>query len=105
MANAPSVSHSGGMLGLFAASADAVMLQLYGPNAGNNNLARFRNAEFDALYRRTRQTANPEERVKAYQRMAQIIGVRNPWGLRIYAIRSALVRPWVQGYLRNPHFF
>ena len=93
------------MVGTFPVSADAVMLTLYGPNAGSNNLARFRNAEFDALYRKARATANAEERGRAYQRMAQIVGIRNPWGLRIYAIRSALVRPWVQGFQRNPHFF
>jgi ABC-type transport system substrate-binding protein len=93
------------MLGAFPVSADAIMLQLYGPNAGNTNLARFRNAEFDALYRRSRQEPSAEERWRTYQRMAQIIGIRNPWGLRIYAIRSALVRPWVQGFRRNPHFF
>jgi hypothetical protein len=39
------------------------------------------------------------------ERMAQIVGVWNFWGPRIYAIRSALVRPWVQGFQRNPHFF
>ena len=93
------------MLGLFPVSADAVMLTLYGPNAGSNNLARFRNAEFDALYRQSKQAPSAEERRRAYQRMAQIVGVWNPWGLRVYAIRSALVRPWVQGFQRNPHFF
>jgi ABC-type transport system substrate-binding protein len=77
----------------------------YGPNAGSNNLARFRNAEFDALYRQSKQSPSAEARRRAYQRMAQIVGVWNPWGLRIYAIRSALVRPWVQGFQRNPHFF
>ena len=25
-------------------------------------------------------------------------------GLRVYAIRTSLVRPWVKGYRRNPHF-
>jgi ABC-type transport system substrate-binding protein len=91
------------MVGNFATSADAIMLTLYGPNAGNNNLARFRNAEFDALYRQSKRTRDDAERARIYERMARIVGAYNPWGLRVYAIRTALVRPWVHGYLRNPH--
>ena len=92
------------MLGVFATSADAIMLALYGPNAGNNNLARFRNAEFDALYRQSKRTRDDAERARLYERMARIVGAYNPWALRVYAIRTALVRPWVHGYVRNPHF-
>jgi ABC-type transport system substrate-binding protein len=92
------------MLGVFATSADAIMLALYGPNAGNNNLARFRNAQFDALYRKSKGTRDEIERARIYEQMARIVGALNPWGLRVYAIRTALVRPWVRGYLRNPHF-
>jgi len=92
------------MLGNFATTADAMMLALYGPNAGNNNLARFRNAEFDELYRQTKRTRDDAERLRLYERMAKIVGTRNPWGLRVYAIRTSLARQWVQGYRRNPHF-
>ena len=48
----------------------------------------------------------PDEsaRLRLYERMARIVGTWNPWGLRVYAIRTALVRPWVMGYRRNPHF-
>ena len=91
------------MVGLFATSADAIMLGLYGPNAGGNNLARFRNAEFDALYRQSKRTRDDAERTRVYERMARLVGAWNPWGLRVFAIRTALIRPWVQGYLRNPH--
>jgi len=92
------------MLGNFATSADAIMLTLYGPNSGNNNLARFRNADFDALYRQSKRTRDDAERARVYERMARIVGAYNPWALRVYAIRTALVRPWVHGYIRNPHF-
>jgi len=36
--------------------------------------------------------------------MARIVGMCSPWGLRVYAIRTFLARPWVKAYLRNPHF-
>ncbi len=91
------------LLGNFAATGDAMMLSLYGPGAGNTNLARFRNAEFDALYRKSKLVPTDAERAHVYEQMARIVGNQNPWGLRVYAIRTALVRPWVSGYLRNPH--
>jgi ABC-type transport system substrate-binding protein len=81
-----------------------MMLALYGPNAGRSNLARFRNAEFDDLYRQSKRARYNAERTRLYERMARIVGTRNPWGLRVYAIRTSLARPWVLGYRRNPHF-
>jgi oligopeptide transport system substrate-binding protein len=92
------------MLGNFALTGDAMMLSLYGPNAGHNNLARFRNSEFDELYRRSKLTRDEIERARLYERMQRIVGAQNPWGLRVYAIRTSLVRSWVKGYRRNPHF-
>jgi ABC-type transport system substrate-binding protein len=92
------------MLGNFAVTADAMMLSLYGPNAGNSNLARFRNAEFDELYRQSKAVRSDTERARLYERMQRIVGAWNPWGLRVYAIRTSLARPWVKGYRRNPHF-
>ena len=92
------------LLGAFASTGDAIMFTLYGPNAGNGNLARFRNAEFDALYRKSKLVPTDAERLKVYGQMSGIIGTLNPWALRIYAIRTSLARSWVGGYLRNPHF-
>jgi ABC-type transport system substrate-binding protein len=92
------------LLGNFAYTGDAMMFALYGPNSGHNNLARFRNAEFDSLYLASKREPDEAARLKLYERMARIVGAQNPWGLRVYAIRTALVRPWVMGYRRNPHF-
>jgi ABC-type transport system substrate-binding protein len=92
------------MLGNFATTGDAMMLVLYGPNARHTDLARFRNAEFDDLYRQTKRTRDNAQRLRLYERIAKIVGARNPWGLRVDAIRTSLARPWVQGYRRNPHF-
>ena len=92
------------LLGNFGYTGDAMMFALYGPNAGHNNLARFRNAEFDALYLASKREPDEAARLRLYERMARIVGTWNPWGLRVYAIRTALVRPWVMGYRRNPHF-
>lgn len=93
------------MLGGFATTADGVFLALYGPAAGGANIARFRNAEFDELYRQSKRAAMQGERIRIYEKMSRLVAAYNPWGLRIYAIRDALVRPWVRGYRRNPHYF
>jgi oligopeptide transport system substrate-binding protein len=69
------------MLGNFAVTGDAMMLSLYGPNAGGTNLARFRNAEFDELYRQSKRVASDAERARLYERMQRIVGMRNPWGI------------------------
>ena len=92
------------MLGLFGATGGAYMLNLHGPSAGNINITRFRNAEFDELYRHSKSLASDAERQRVYERMARIVGTGNPWGLRVYAIRTALVRPLVHGFRRNPPF-
>ena len=92
------------MLGSFSTTADAIFLGLYGPAAGNANIARFRNAEFDELYRQSKRAATNVERVRIYEKMSRLVAAYNPWGLRVYAIRNALVRTSVQGYRRNPHF-
>ncbi len=92
------------MLGNFATTADAIFLGLYGPAAGNANIARFHNAEFDELYRQSKRAATNGDRVRIYEKMSRIVAAYNPWGLRVYATRNALVWPWVQGYRRNPRF-
>ena len=92
------------MLGNFAVTADAMFLGLYGPAAGNANVARFRNADFDQLYRQSKRTATNAERIPIYEKMSRLVAAYSPWGLRVYAIRNALVHNWVQGYRRNPHF-
>jgi ABC-type transport system substrate-binding protein len=92
------------LLGNFAYTGDAMMFALYGPNSGHGNIARFRNAEFDTLYLASKRESDDGARLKLYERMARIVGAQNPWGLRVYAIRTSLVRPWVMGYRRNPHF-
>src|SRR5947207_11878505 len=80
---------------------DAVALRT---NAGGINLSRFRNAEFDELYRQSERVASDAQRARFYERMQRIVGMRNPWALRVYAVPTCLARPWVKAYRRNPHF-
>jgi oligopeptide transport system substrate-binding protein len=85
--------------------ADDFMRLFYGPNAGAGNLARFRNTEYDALYEKSRRTADPAERVKLYEQMTKIISAQAPWCLNAYRISNTVVAPQIRGYRKNVHYF
>jgi ABC-type transport system substrate-binding protein len=85
--------------------ADDFMRLFYGPYAGAGNIARFRNAEFDALYEKSRRTADRAERVKIYESMTKIISAQAPWCMNSYRISNTVVAPHVRGYRKNPHYF
>jgi ABC-type transport system substrate-binding protein len=84
---------------------DDFMRLFYGPYSGAGNLARFRNAEFDALYEKSRRTADRAERVKIYEQMTKIISAQAPWCMNSYRISNTVVAPRVRGYRKNPHYF
>jgi ABC-type transport system substrate-binding protein len=85
--------------------ADDFMRLFYGPNAGAGNLARFRNAEYDALYEKSRRTADPAERNKIIESMTTIVSAQAPWCLNSYRISNTVVAPQVRGYRKNAHYF
>jgi ABC-type transport system substrate-binding protein len=91
-------------LALSGGIADAYMLQFYGPSAGVANLARFRNAEFDALLRRSRGVADLGERTQLYAKMIDIVAAYNPWCPKAFRIANSLVAPRVIGYRKNPYY-
>jgi ABC-type transport system substrate-binding protein len=100
--------HAGGPVRPFAWNGDAAddyMRLFYGPNAGAGNLARFRNAEFDALYDKSRRTADTAERNKLYEAMTKIISAQAPCCTNGYRISSTVVAPQIRGHLKNAHYF
>ena len=86
-------------------SADDFMRNFYGPNAGGSNLARFRNAEFDALYEKSRRTPDASERDKLYEAMTKIVSAQAPWCMNDYRMSNTVVAPRVRGYAKNVHYF
>jgi ABC-type transport system substrate-binding protein len=85
--------------------ADDFMRLFYGPNAGAGNLSRFRNAEYDALYEKSRRTADTKERNKLYEAMTKIVSAQAPWCTNVYRISSTVVAPRIRGYRKNVHYF
>jgi len=79
-------------------------LQLfYGPNAETCNRARYRNPEFDRLYRQAESMQPGPERTRLYQRMQRIVIEDCAWIFESWPISFRLVQPWVAGYI--PHHF
>ncbi|HKW52506.1 MAG TPA: ABC transporter substrate-binding protein [Stellaceae bacterium] len=77
---------------------------LYGPNAGNENLARFRQPEFDALFARARLMPEGPERRKVFRRLSELVMAYAPWELSVYRRETILVQPWLEGYKYNTFF-
>jgi oligopeptide transport system substrate-binding protein len=91
-------------LGLSGGVGDYYMLNFYGPSAGEANLGRFRNADFDALFLKSRRVPDGLERAKLYGKMAEIVAAYAPWCPNAFRIGSTLVAPWVLGYRKNVHY-
>jgi len=78
-------------------NADYFMQRFYGPSSGAANLGRFRNAEFDALFRKSRTIADSRRRADVYAKMASMIYAYNRGETRRIssAIRSSR-RGWAE---------
>ena len=74
---------------------------LYGPNAGLANLARFRQADYDRLYKASKQLPDGPERAKLMREMSQIVAAYAPWKINAYRYENVIVYPWVEGYKLN----
>ncbi len=92
-------------LGLTGDVGDYYMLQFYGPSSGEANLARFRNAEFYALFLKSRRAREGPERAQAYAKMTDIPAAYAPSCPHAFRISSTVVAPRVQGYKKNVHYY
>jgi len=77
---------------------------LYGPNAGDQNLSRFRLPEFDAVFARARLMPEGPERLKLFHRLSELVTAYAPWQLSVYRRETILVQPWLQGYKYNTFY-
>jgi ABC-type transport system substrate-binding protein len=77
---------------------------LYGPNAGDQNLSRFRLPEFDALFARARVIPEGPERLKVFRRLSELVTGYAPWQLSVYRRETILVQPWLEGYKYNTFY-
>jgi ABC-type transport system substrate-binding protein len=72
---------------------------LYGKNT-ENNLARFRLAEYDRQYEKSRSMPDSPERTRVYQEMARLVAAYAPWKINTHRIRTDMWHPHLVGYHR-----
>jgi ABC-type transport system substrate-binding protein len=82
--------------------ADNFLQLLYGPNADQNNDARFRLPAYDRIYRQAKRLPDSPERDALYHELTRLAVVYAPWKLGIYRIETYLAQPWVTGYKPHP---
>jgi ABC-type transport system substrate-binding protein len=89
-----------------AASLDgqSAFQRLHGPQAGTSNLARFRNAEFDAVYDRMQTMPNGPERDALFVELKKIAVAYMPYRSTVHGISTDMWHPWVIGF-RRPLFW
>jgi ABC-type transport system substrate-binding protein len=89
-------------LGYTAAGPDVqeALQILYGPSAGEQNLPRFRDARFDALYERMQSLPDGSERLAALREAQRIVIALAPQKYKVHRIVNDLTQRWVVGYRR-----
>ena len=91
-------------LGFSASNPDGGnILQLGTTNqVGQQNLARFRNAQFDKLYDQQSLMVDGPERYAVMQQAVKIMIAYMPYKVRLHRIGTDLMQPWLIGYDRHP---
>ena len=93
------------MLGTTATSPDGAdaLQRLYGPQAGNQNMSRFKLPEFDALYERLQVLPDGPEREALFLQAKRLQAAWMPMKTHVHRIVNDMAQPWVIGY-RRPLF-
>lgn len=73
-------------------------------HVGGQNLARFRNPQFDAIYDRMRVLPDGPERLALFTEAKRIAIAYSPYKSSVHRILTDLMQPWVEGYRRPPYW-
>ena len=80
------------------------LARFYGPQAGNQNFARFQNDEFDRIYQRMQQIADGPEREALFLEAKRIAVAFMPYKFSVHPIANDIVQPHLIGF-RRPLFW
>jgi ABC-type transport system substrate-binding protein len=78
--------------------------RMYGPQAGQANLARFKLPAFDRIYEQMQSLPDGPERDKLFHEAKRIVAAYMPYRYQVHRIANELLHPWVFGY-RRPIFW
>jgi ABC-type transport system substrate-binding protein len=71
---------------------------------GGQNLARFKNAEFDAIYRKLRLLPDGPERLELFDEAKRLLIAYAPYKWGVHRIHTDIAQPWLHGYRRAPYW-
>jgi ABC-type transport system substrate-binding protein len=71
---------------------------------GGQNLARFKNDKFDALYARMTVMPDGEERLRLFGEAVRLMVAYMPYKFHVHRIHTDLAQPWLHGYRRPPYW-
>ncbi|HEX6018327.1 MAG TPA: ABC transporter substrate-binding protein [Burkholderiaceae bacterium] len=93
-------------LGSSAAGPDGqgALARLYGPQSASQNLARFRNDEFDRIYERMLVIPDGPERDALFRKAKEIAVAYMPYKHTAHRMEADMLHGWVEGY-RRPLFW
>jgi ABC-type transport system substrate-binding protein len=80
-----------------------VLQRLYGPQAGQGNLARLKLPAFDKLYEQAQNMPDGAERNALLQQAAKLAIAYAPYKVFLFQYEDLVAHPWLQGY-RRPLF-
>jgi len=85
-----------------AASPDGLeaLVRFYGPASGTQNLPRFRNARFDALYDRMQALPDGPERDALFKQAKRIAVAYMPYKVHVHRIVTDILQPTMRGFYR-----
>ena len=72
----------------------------HGPQAGQQNLARFKLPAFDALYERMQALPDGPERMALFLECKRLAVAYMPYKVLVHRVANELLHPWVLGYRR-----
>ncbi|TDP72961.1 ABC transporter substrate-binding protein [Roseateles toxinivorans] len=82
----------------------SALQRLYGPSTGTQNLARFKHAEFDALYDRMQGMPDGPERDALFLQAKRIGVAFMPYKVHLHRIHTDMSQRWMSGF-RRPLFW
>jgi ABC-type transport system substrate-binding protein len=93
-------------VGSSASQPDGVsaLQRLYGPSKGGANLARFENAEFDAVYLKLLRMPDGPAREALFRDAKRMAVAWAPYRQHVHRIYTDMAHPWMTGY-RRPLFW
>ena len=80
----------------------SLLSTLWGKSPPDINLARFRNADYDAAFEQFLRTPDGPERVGLARRMSDVVNAYVPIVMQVYPVGNAFAQPWLLGYYPSP---